>query len=115
MNTTGTLIIIGALVGLGPCSKTKADLDESKKERAELLVRKHAFEHYAMWITRPRNTGLCPTAAQLAEFGGDAKDPWGSDLVITCDPLPPDAVGIAISSPGPDRKAGTADDIRSWD
>lgn len=111
-----TITITAMLVALAACgNQAKDELDESKKERARLLVTKHAFEHYAMWVTRPTNAGSCPTIEQLAELGGEAKDPWGSALVVTCDPLPAGAVGIAISSPGPDRKAGTADDIRSWD
>lgn len=108
--------VMAIIFGLAACGgEARDELEESKKELARLLVKKHALEYYPLWVLRPNNTGSCPTAAQLAQFGGDAKDPWGSELVIACEPLPPGAVGIAISSPGPDRKAGTADDVRSWD
>jgi general secretion pathway protein G len=43
-----------------------------------------------------------------------AKDPWGKDYTLRCpgthDPETPD-----VSSSGPDKTDGTADDIRSWE
>jgi general secretion pathway protein G len=44
----------------------------------------------------------------------NAKDPWGSSLVMKC-PGANDTDGADISSPGPDKQDGTADDIKSWD
>ena len=43
-----------------------------------------------------------------------AKDPWGSPIVLKC-PGTNDTDGADVSSPGPDKQDGTADDIRSWD
>jgi hypothetical protein len=45
---------------------------------------------------------------------GNAKDPWGSELVLTC-PGTNDASGVDVSSPGPDRQLGSFDDIKSWE
>jgi general secretion pathway protein G len=43
-----------------------------------------------------------------------AKDPWGKDYTLRCpgthDPETPD-----VSSSGPDKTDGTADDIKSWE
>jgi hypothetical protein len=43
-----------------------------------------------------------------------AKDPWGSQLVLTC-PGMNDADGADVASAGPDRELGTTDDIKSWE
>ena len=42
------------------------------------------------------------------------KDPWGKDFTIKC-PGTNDTDGADISSSGPDKQDGTADDIKSWD
>jgi len=44
----------------------------------------------------------------------NAKDPWGTSLSMKC-PGTNDTDGADVSSPGPDKQDGTADDIRSWD
>ncbi|HEY0252604.1 MAG TPA: hypothetical protein VGC41_13810, partial [Kofleriaceae bacterium] len=40
-------------------------------------------------------------------------DPWGQPLIVTCTDQPGDQL-VGISSAGPDRKPGTADDLISW-
>jgi general secretion pathway protein G len=45
---------------------------------------------------------------------GNAKDPWGSNLVLRC-PGTNDTDGADVVSPGPDKQEGTADDIKSWE
>jgi len=42
------------------------------------------------------------------------KDPWGKDFVLKC-PGANDTDGADITSSGPDKQEGTADDIKSWD
>ena len=44
----------------------------------------------------------------------NAKDPWGSNLTLRC-PGTNDTEGADVSSPGPDKQEGTADDIKSWE
>ncbi len=44
----------------------------------------------------------------------NAKDPWGTNLSMKC-PGTNDTDGADISSPGPDKQDGTADDIKSWE
>jgi general secretion pathway protein G len=45
---------------------------------------------------------------------GNARDPWGSPLTLKC-PGANDTDGADVTSPGPDKQDGTADDIKSWD
>jgi hypothetical protein len=52
----------------------------------------------------------CPGAAEL---GDPVLDPWGQPLAITCTDQPANQI-IGVISAGPDRVAGTADDIGSW-
>jgi len=42
-----------------------------------------------------------------------AKDPWGKDFVLRC-PGQKDPESADVSSAGPDKTDGTADDITSW-
>jgi general secretion pathway protein G len=55
--------------------------------------------------------GECPTVQQLIaekelDSAGDTKDPWGSQFTIRCD-----GDDVSVSSPGPDKKEGSQDDI----
>lgn len=55
--------------------------------------------------------GECPTVQTLIaerelDSAGDTKDPWGSDYTIGCADD-----DVTVSSPGPDGKDNTADDI----
>ena len=64
------------------------------------------------WWVLSGNDG-CPTVAQLVRGGGlDADsartDPWGSPWRIECN-----EGEVSVISSGPDRKAGTEDDIRA--
>jgi hypothetical protein len=116
MLRTGVAVAIA--LTMGGC-KEKRENDgtgwaESKADLADTGVKKLAFECYPQWAARPRNTGRCPTVAELADFGGSRLDPWGNEFVVGCSDLPPGAVGIAVSSNGADGKQGTADDVQSW-
>jgi general secretion pathway protein G len=42
------------------------------------------------------------------------KDPWGKDFIIKC-PGASDPTGADVSSSGPDKQEGTADDVKSSD
>ena len=43
-----------------------------------------------------------------------AKDPWGKDFTLRC-PGQKDPESADVSSSGPDKQDGTADDIKSWE
>lgn len=42
------------------------------------------------------------------------KDPWGKDFILKC-PGTNDTDGADVSSAGPDKAEGTADDVKSWE
>lgn len=67
-------------------------------------IRNVATQHVAM-------KGDCPTVQTLIadkelDSAGDTKDPWGGEFTIKCD-----GDDITVSSPGPDKKDGTQDDV----
>ena len=82
-------------------------------DRARQQVRKVAFEYYPQWAMRPKNRG-CP--ASLTEFDEYVEepaaqpwlDPWGTALAFRCQ-----GAMLVVTSAGPDRAPGTADDIAS--
>ena len=62
-----------------------------------------------IWLTD--HPGECPTVADLRESGElarnkEAKDPWDGEYVIECD-----GSDVTVKSAGPDKQAGTEDDI----
>jgi general secretion pathway protein G len=65
------------------------------------------------------NTSNCPRGiddlvSQKYLDRNNSKDPWGKDLIFHC-PGTNDTDSADISSAGPDKQEGTADDIRSWE
>ena len=61
---------------------------------------------------------VCPRALREAFPAGAADapplDPWGEPLVYRC-PGTASGDGFDLLSTGPDRRAGTADDIQGWE
>lgn len=58
----------------------------------------------------------CPTVEQMLARGQldkPPRDPWGTPLTLEC-PAKNGKDPVDVSSAGPDKKAGTADDINSW-
>jgi general secretion pathway protein G len=65
------------------------------------------------------NSSNCPRSvddlvSQKYLDRSNAKDPWGKDLIFHC-PGTNDTDSADVSSAGPDKQEGTADDIRSWE
>jgi prepilin-type N-terminal cleavage/methylation domain-containing protein len=108
------LAILALVMGLLVGPQVLKLFSEGKVDIARAGVKKLAFESYPQWASRPANTGKCPTVAQLAEYGGTPKDPFGEEYVIKCNDLPAGAVGIAVFSKGEDKREGTGDDVKSW-
>ncbi|HVZ71946.1 MAG TPA: type II secretion system protein GspG [Polyangia bacterium] len=64
-------------------------------------------------------TPSCPKSIDELVSGkfldkNNATDPWGSKLSLKC-PGTNDTDGADVSSAGPDKQDGTADDIKSWE
>jgi general secretion pathway protein G len=65
----------------------------------------------SQWQLAENEYGECPTVSQLVEdkqldAGQNTTDPWGQDYTITCADDE-----VIVSSTGPDKKPGNADDI----
>lgn len=63
------------------------------------------------WQLSNNEYGSCPTVSQLVadrqlDAGQNTDDPWGMPFVITCSDD-----NVAVGSYGPDKKAGSKDDI----
>ena len=65
------------------------------------------------WQERHPGRG-CPRALAEALPAGTPRDPWGEPLVYRC-PGVASVDGFELSSMGPARRAGTADDIVGWE
>ncbi len=74
---------------------------------------KQALVHYAMDNKDPCPKDLNELYTQKL-IDKEPKDPWGQELIFKC-PGEHDTESADISSKGPDRKEGTADDLHSWD
>jgi hypothetical protein len=105
------------LVLLVACGK-KDELEESKIDLADLQVRKIALEAYPQWAMSNPSAACPKTIAELAKWLNSEQqlvDPWKQTIQMVCGPdAPPEAKGFGAFSMGPDQKAGTADDIKSW-
>jgi hypothetical protein len=91
----------------------------NKVKIAKLAVDQFAFQSFPMWSVANPNT--CPDSlVTIAKYVGkteeDTLDPWGTPLKMFCGTanLPPGVHGVGVLSFGPDKKEGTADDIKSW-
>lgn len=111
------LTIIALVMGvlLGP--RVFKALSGGTEDVARMTVNDYSTTAYGLWA---RSSGAaCPKSlADLNEYSNkkDTKDPWGSEYVMYCGSnMPPGAKMFAVSSNGPDRQQGTADDIKSWE
>jgi len=90
----------------------------TKAETAKKVVQKYAYEAFPQWAVSHPDTACPAKIAELDEFmvAAETKDPWGHVYVMYCGAtLPKGAKVVAVMSIGPDGKAGTADDIKSWE
>lgn len=115
----GMVVWFGIAISMAcACSKqAESELSAAKADLARLQLTSLAAEAYPLWRMRNAETA-CPAAlAELLEYTNrkDTVDPWGNELTMVCgDGAPPAAKGFGVSSAGPDGKAGTADDLTSW-
>jgi len=105
------LAIIGLIMGVLVGPKVMTAWKDAKVKTAWLSVRDYS-QAYTRWHVD--NEAECP--ASLEDLGRyidkqDAKDPWGTHLVMRCAP----GTSFGVASWGPDKIEGTEDDIHSWD
>jgi hypothetical protein len=102
------VIAIMALIASGVGVAAYLHYERVKKKHARIMVGeiRHAVKAY--WLDHPPE---CPTVPELIDAGiidedFRVTDPWGSSWDVQCS-----APRIVVSSRGPDREAGTDDDI----
>ena len=123
----GSLVVVGATIGIVIATKGGGEAGKPVSPRPavappppeatpsdthvadstqQLAAAVTAFKSWA--IAHPR--GACPPIGALAGVGPDA---WATPLVLTCTEQPGDQI-VGVTSAGPDRAFGTADDLQSW-
>jgi general secretion pathway protein G len=120
------VVIIGILAALVlPKITGRAEQARITAARAQITAFKSALNHYELdnGSYPSGNNGLQDLMARprdLPNWRGpyldDAalpKDPWGNDYVYVF-PGRQNANSYDLSSPGPDARAGTEDDIANW-
>lgn len=114
-----TRTIAIALVLLAACKDKESPSQKSARrgDDAGFTVKVYAYEAYPSWAAAHPNKACPDRIEELNEYmnRSDVADPWGGSYKMVCGAaLPAGAKGIAISSPGPDGKEGTPDDVKSW-
>jgi general secretion pathway protein G len=103
------IALIAGSVGLGLFSYFK----KAQVKTAKLNVHEisQAIQHYQL------ENNECPKGMDdlvaKKNLSKPIKDPWGKDFAIKC-PGTNDTDGADVSSSGPDKQEGTADDVNSW-
>lgn len=90
---------------------------EAKEETASLQVNKYANDAYAQWMLANKGKSCPDSLSDLAKYTNneETKDPWDNELIMVCGDSAPDGVNFGVQSKGPDGKADTGDDIKSWE
>jgi hypothetical protein len=92
---------------------------QSDIDTTTLTIKKLAFEAYPAWAASHPDKQCPDKIEELLEFidrNNTMIDPWGRPLRMMCGPsLPPGVKDLAVMSLGADGKAGTADDLKSWE
>jgi general secretion pathway protein G len=112
------LAILALVMGLVVGPRVMRMFGESKVDIAHIAVEKYAFEAYPSWSSSHPDKACPDKLEDLNEYmnNKDIKDPWGNLYHMLCGQnLPAGAKGIAVVSDGEDGKAGTCDDVESWD
>jgi len=112
------LAILALVMGLLVGPRVIDALRGSQTKVAILTAKKYVDEAYPAWAAAHPGKPCPDKLEDLNAFMNQktTKDPWGNPYKLYCgSTLPPDARGLAVSSPGEDGKEGTADDIKSWD
>ena len=113
------LVTISLLVACK--AQTQAEDGSEKAKLAKNAVDTFAIG-YGTWALSNQEKDCPADLAELAKSVGkdpgvDTKDPWGTPYKMACGenvPAETPRGAIAVSSAGPDKQHGTADDIVSW-
>jgi prepilin-type N-terminal cleavage/methylation domain-containing protein len=103
-------LIMGFLVG----PRVLNSFREARIRTANMMAQDYVSA-YTQWVMN--NDDTCPNSLEeLRRYRNrkDDRDPWGSTFEMRCGDNAPEGVEFGVLSPGPDKKTGTDDDIRSW-
>jgi general secretion pathway protein G len=112
------LAILALVMGLVVGPAVMKRFSESKEDVAKMTAKKFADEAYPQWSAHHPDKGCPDSLSDLSDYmnSNSVKDPWGNPYKMMCgENLPAGAKGLAVTSPGPDGKEGTSDDIKSWE
>jgi hypothetical protein len=109
-------LTLGGVVSVVAAGWHEASAQCAARDEARAVVGA-ATQAVLEWQERHPGRG-CPRDLRAA-LGGRAataapRDPWGEPLVYRC-PGAASGDGFDLSSKGPDRRAGTADDLVGWE
>ena len=103
------IALIAGSIGVGLFSYFKKAQVKVAKENVRTVA--HAIQLYMI------DANECPKGMEdlvaKKNLPKVMKDPWGKDFIIKC-PGQNDTDGADVTSAGPDKQEGTADDINSW-
>lgn len=109
-----------ALLGTSCGRDEMKKLELSKQKLAKLAVDRLAGEMWPRWAMANPATECPDSVSRMTESlglaAGAATDPWGTPYQLRCGKDRPPGVrdSVGVVSFGPDRQAGTGDDINSW-
>ena len=113
------IMIVLALIGM--IGAGVAVVINKSFQNAKIKIAKERLKEISQGVTTYMidSNNTCPKSlddlvAQKYVAKASAKDPWGKDFVLRC-PGQKDPESADISSSGPDKQDGTADDIKSWE
>jgi general secretion pathway protein G len=113
------IMIVLALIGM--IGAGIAVVVNNSFQKAKVKIAKERIKEISQGVTTFMidSNSSCPKSlddlvAQKYVSRASAKDPWGKEFVMRC-PGQNDTDGADITSSGPDKADGTADDIKSWE
>jgi len=113
------IMIVLALIGM--IGAGVAVVINQSFQKAKVKIAKERIKEISQGVTTFMidSNNSCPKSlddlvAQKYLAKASSKDPWGKDFVLRC-PGQQDPDGADITSSGPDKADGTADDIKSWE
>jgi general secretion pathway protein G len=110
------VLAIVALIfgGIGAAVFSKYKKAQVMGAKLRVKAVREANAQYMMDNSNNCPRGIDDLVAQKYLDKGNAKDPWGKDMLFRC-PGTNDTDNADVVSAGPDKQEGTADDIKSWE
>jgi general secretion pathway protein G len=110
------VLAIIALIAGGVGTAVFRSFNNAKRQAAKLRLKsvRDATAQYMIDNNSSCPKGIDDLVAQKYLDKNNAKDPWDKPFFFRC-PGTNDTDSADVSSSGPDKQEGTADDIKSWE